>query len=243
MEKETKKRASVLLDVDDTLLDFHKAEAAALAKTLVSLEIEPRPETLCRYSEINARQWELLEEGVIDRDTVLTRRFDLLFEELGLVRSGARARDIYEGNLAVGHYFMPGAPELLEALYGKYALYIVSNGTASVQAGRIGSAGIARYFDGIFISEEIGFDKPSRAFFEGCFARMEDFDPERALIVGDSLTSDIRGGLNAGIRTCWFNSRGRAPRPDIVPNYEIKALSELPGLLERLFPGAEGQLV
>ena len=72
---------------------------------------------------------------------------------------------------------------------------------------------------------------------------MEDFDPERALIVGDSLTSDIRGGLNAGIRTCWFNSRGRAPRPDIVPNYEIKALSELPGLLERLFPGAEGQLV
>ncbi len=235
MEQEKKKRASVLLDLDDTLLDFHKAEAVALTKTLLRLGVEPKPETLRRYSEINARHWELLEEGRISREQVLTGRFECLFAELGLVRSGEEARDIYEANLALGHYFIPGAPELLEALYGRYALYIVSNGTATVQEGRIASSGIARYFEAIFISEEIGFDKPSRAFFEHCFARMPDFDRERALIVGDSLTSDIRGGLNAGIKSCWFNPWGKAPRPDLKPDYEIGALEQLPALLERLF--------
>ncbi len=228
-------RPTVLLDVDDTLLDFHKAEAAALAKTLTALDIEPRPETLRRYSQINARQWELLEEGRISREQVLTRRFGILFEELGVSRSETEARDSYESNLAIGHYFMPGAPELLEALYGRYALYIVSNGTAAVQEGRIASAGIAKYFEEIFISEEIGFDKPSRAFFEACFARMPGFDRERALIVGDSLTSDIRGGIHAGIRTCWFNPRGKAPRADIRPDFEIRTLDQLPPLLENIF--------
>ena len=232
---EKKSKPTVLLDVDDTLLDFHKAEAIALAKTLRAMGIDPKPETLSRYSEINARQWELLEEGVVTRDVVLTRRFELLFEELGVVRSGAEARDMYEGNLAIGHYFMPGAEELLEALYGKYDLYIVSNGTAIVQEGRIGSAGIAKYFEEIFISEKVGFDKPSRAFFDRCFARIPGFDPARAIIVGDSLTSDIRGGLNAGIRTCWFNPKGKASRADIVPDYEIHTLDQLPGLLEEIF--------
>ena len=232
---ERRTKPTVLLDVDDTLLDFHKAEAIALAKTLTTMGVDPKPETLSRYSEINARQWELLEEGVITRDVVLTRRFELLFEELGLVRSGAEARDIYEGNLAIGHYFMPGAEALLEALYGKYDLYIVSNGTAVVQEGRIKSAGIARYFEEIFISEEVGYDKPSREFFQRCFARMPGFDPAAAIIVGDSLTSDIRGGLNAGIKTCWFNPKGKEPRPDIKPDYEIPSLGALPALLERIF--------
>ena len=233
--REEKMKPAILLDVDDTLLDFHKAEALALAKTLTAMGIEPRPETLSRYSEINARQWELLEEGVITRDVVLTRRFELLFEELGVVRSGAEARDIYEGNLAVGHYFMPGAEELLEALYGKYDLYIVSNGTAVVQEGRIKSAGIAKYFEEIFISEEVGFDKPSREFFARCFARIPGFNPVSAIIVGDSLTSDVRGGLNAGIKTCWFNPKGKSSRPDIQPDYEIASLGALPGLLEQIF--------
>lgn len=228
-------RPVVLLDVDDTLLDFHRAEAAALTKTLLRLGVEPKPETLRRYSQINASQWELLEDGVITRETVLTRRFELLFEELGLEISGALARDLYEANLAKGHYFIPGAPELLKALYGRYRLYIVSNGTAAVQAGRIGSAGIAGYFEEIFISEELGFDKPSREFFDRCFARIKDLDRERTVIVGDSLTSDIRGGINAGIKTCWFAPQEKPLRPGIVPDYRITALSELPGLLERIF--------
>lgn len=230
-----KKLAFVLLDVDDTLLDFHKAEAAALARTLTDMGIKPKPEILSRYSRINAQQWELLEEGRITREQVLIRRFDILFAELGIDRPGAEAKEIYERYLSIGHYFMDGAPELLEALWEKYELYIVSNGTAAVQAGRIGSAGIAKYFRRIFISEEIGFNKPSREFFDRCFEMIPDFDRERTLIVGDSLTSDIRGGINAGIKTCWFNPKGKPGRVDIRANYEIRSLSQLPELLEQIF--------
>ena len=232
---ERKIKPSVFLDVDDTLLDFHKAEAIALSKTLVTMGIEPKPETLSRYSEINARQWELLEEGLISRDVVLTRRFDIIFEERGVAHTGAEARDSYERNLAIGHYFMPGAPELLEQLHGKYDLYIVSNGTAIVQEGRIKSAGIAKYFEGIFISEEIGCDKPNREFFDRCFAYIPNFYRDTAIIVGDSLTSDIRGGINAGIKTCWFNPKGKARRADIRPDYEISSLEQLPALLKTIF--------
>ncbi len=226
---------TVFLDIDDTILDFHKAEACALSKALCELGIDPTPEILRRYSEINRSQWELLEDGLLTRQQVLLRRFEILFGELGITASAEQIRDLYENYLSVGHYFMPGAPELLEALYGRYRLYVVSNGTGSVQAGRIASAGIARYFDGIFISEKIGYEKPDRAFFETCFSRIPHFVPERAIIVGDSLTSDIRGGIHAGIRSCWYNPGEKAGRADIRPDYEIRALSELPALLEKVF--------
>ena len=228
-------RPVLLLDLDDTILDFHKAEAIALAKSLRELGLEPTEDILRRYSVINRRQWELLEEKKQTREETLTRRFEILFSEYGIDCDGALARDRYEANLAVGHYFMPGAEELLDTLYGRYTLYIVSNGTAKVQAGRIASAGIERYFEKIFISEKIGANKPSRAFFDCCTAQIPDFDPAWALVVGDSLTSDIRGGRSAGIRTCWFNARREPPREDIPADFEIRNLEELPPLLDGLF--------
>lgn len=232
---ERKQPVFVLLDLDDTILDFHKAEANAVSKTLLQLGIEPRESTVQRYSQINAGRWELLEQGLITREEVLTSRFEMLFSELELERSGIEAQKIYEELLGKGHWFMPGAEKLLETLYGRYELYIVSNGNLSVQDSRIASAGIGRYFNEIFISERIGFDKPRKEFFDACFARIPDFDPKRAVIVGDSLTSDIRGGINAGIKTCWFNPNGEQAREDIVPDYHISALEELPKLLKKIF--------
>ena len=225
----------LLFDLDDTLLDFHRAEAAALSKTLRELGVEPDAEILSRYSDINRRQWELLEEGRQTREQTLVRRFALLFEEFGIERDGAAARDIYESHLSRGHWFVPGAQALLEKLHGRCALYILSNGTAPVQAGRIASAGIAPYFEEIFVSEEIGANKPDPVFFRRCFARIPGFDRGRALLVGDSLTSDIRGALNAGVRSCWFNPQGRPPREDIPADHEIRSLDELPPLIEALF--------
>ena len=230
------RRPAVLLDLDDTILDFHRAEAAALSRTLRELGLEPREEILRRYSAINRRQWELLEEGKQTREETLTRRFEILFAEYGITASGPEARDRYEDHLSVGHFFMPGAEELLEALFGRYELYIVSNGTPKVQAGRIASAGIARYFEKIFVSEELGAVKPSAEFFARSVGRIPGFDRDRALLVGDSLSSDIRGALNAGIRSCWFNPHGAPPRADIPADFEIRTLAELPPLLERLFP-------
>lgn len=225
----------VLLDIDDTLLDFHKAEATAVARCFRELGIPDTPEVITRYSQINKSQWELMEEGVITRDQVLLRRFELLFAELGVQASGELARDTYEAYLAVGHWFMPEAEELLDTLYGNYDLYIASNGTGAVQAGRIASAGIEHYFKEIFISEDIGANKPEKAFFDRCFARIPGFDRERCIIVGDGLGSDIRGGINAGIRTCWYNPKGRPGREDIRADHEIRRLMELPKLLKEIW--------
>lgn len=225
---------TIFLDLDDTLLDFQQAERQALSRTLGRFGIAPSPAILDRYHEINRQQWELLEEGKLTRPQVLLRRFDLLFRELGIHCPSEAVRDTYEAYLSQGHFFVPGAPELLERLYPRYELYLASNGTAAVQAERLKSAGIARYFKGIFLSEEIGANKPSPDYFYACFDAIPGFDLSAALMVGDSLTSDILGARNVGMRSCWFNAKGAPPRPDIPADYTIRALEELPPLLERL---------
>ena len=225
---------NVLFDLDDTLFDFHKAEKIALTKTLVHFGIDPTEETLALYSTINAAHWKRLELGEISREEVKVGRYRELFKTIGVECDPVKATAYYESMLAIGHYFMPGAPELLEELYRKYRLYIVSNGTAKVQEGRIGSSGIAKYMDGIFISQVLGANKPDKQFFDICFAEIPDFSLSETVIIGDSLSSDIKGGINAGIITVWFNPKGIENDNDIKPDYTIKELSEVPGLLSQI---------
>ena len=225
---------NVLFDLDDTLFDFHKAEKIALTKTLVHFGIDPTEETLALYSTINATHWKRLELGEISREEVKVGRYRELFKTIGVECDPVKATAYYESMLAIGHYFMPGAPELLEELYRKYRLYIVSNGTAKVQEGRIGSSGIAKYMDGIFISQILGTNKPDKQFFDICFAEIPDFSLSETVIIGDSLSSDIKGGINAGITTVWFNPKGIENDSDIKPDYTIKELSEVPGLLSQI---------
>ena len=222
----------VLLDLDDTILDFLLSEEEALRKTLLALEIEPTEEVVATYSRINKLQWKLLEQGRTTREALKVERFRLFFEELGLDRDAEAARVRYEENLSRTCYFVPHALELLEVLQGKYRLYIVSNGITAVQNGRIAASGLARYFDGIFLSEDIGAVKPQKEFFDRCFAKIPNFDPEQAIIIGDSLSSDIQGGINAGIRTCLFNYRNAPADPSIIPDYEIFDLRDFPAILE-----------
>ena len=225
---------NVLFDLDDTLFDFHKAEKIALTKTLMHFGIDPTEETLALYSTINAAHWKRLELGEISREEVKVGRYRELFKTIGVECDPVKATAYYESMLAIGHYFMPGAPELLEELYGKYRLYIVSNGTAKVQEGRIGSSGIKKYMDGIFISQILGANKPDKQFFDICFAEIPDFSLSETVIIGDSLSSDIKGGINAGIITVWFNPKGIENDNDIKPDYTIKELSEVPGLLSQI---------
>ena len=158
----------------------------------------------------------------------------LLFRELGVSADAVRCTRNYEKNLAVGHYFLPGAEEAVASLSQKYRLFLASNGTASVQAGRLTSANLYRFFETVFISQELGFNKHAKEFFDACFARIPDFDPKKAVMVGDSLTSDILGGKNAGITTVWVNPERRLPHPEIVPDYEIESLAQLEALLETM---------
>lgn len=224
----------VFLDLDDTIFDFHKSEGSALSYTLSGLGIEPTAQTLALYSKINREGWEMLERGEATRAEILTRRFRILFEKLGKDIPATAAQALYEKRLSEEYCYVDGAPELINSLLGKYKLYLASNGTARVQDGRIAISGIAKFFDGIFISERIGHDKPSREFFEGCFKLIPDFSREEAIIIGDSLSSDILGGKNANIRTCLFNPQAKPLKADILPDYEIRELSEIPALLEKI---------
>ena len=225
---------NIFLDIDDTLLDFRRAEANAIRKTFDEMGVEATEEMIERYSEVNLSQWKKLELGLITRERLLTERFELLYAELGLKLSSKKTQSLYEGYLSREAYFIDGAQELLDALYGSYRLFIASNGTARVQKGRIGITGIEKYFDGIFISERVGFDKPSKEYFDACFAQIPGFERGESIIVGDSLSSDIRGGINAGIKTCWYNPKGELCGEDTVPDFEIRSLSELPALLIRI---------
>ena len=224
----------LFLDLDDTILDFHKAEAIAIAKTFREYGLDPNQAVLERYSAINKAHWEMLERGELTRKQVLVKRFESLFAEQGIEADPAAVQASYEKNLAIGHYFMPGAEKAVEALSKKYRLFLASNGTASVQKGRMTSANLYRFFEKSFVSEEIGYNKPSKEYFAAAFAQIPGFDPAKAMMVGDSLTSDIRGGNNAGILTCWVNPKHVPGREGICPDYEIEALSQLPALLEEL---------
>ena len=224
----------LFIDLDDTILDFHKAEAVALLKTLRSFGLEPTDTVMARYSQINRAHWERLERKEITREFLLVSRFAQLMEEFGIGVDAEKCARTYEGNLAVGHYFLPGAFEAVEALSRKYKLYITSNGTTKIQTGRLASADIGHFFQDIFISQDIGINKPDKGYFDRIFARIPGFDPKKAMIVGDSLTSDILGGINAGIYTCWVNPKGQPRRADIRPDFEIPSLSHLGALLDSL---------
>ena len=176
----------------------------------------------------------MLEQGKIERNKLKTSRYRVLFDKFGFDASEFEAAKTYEVLLGIGHYYIDGAHELLEELQDKYDLYIVSNGTTSVQKGRIASSDIENFVKGIFISQEIGVNKPAKEFFDACFAQIEDKDRNASVIIGDSLTSDIQGGINAGITSIWFNPHGKENKTCIRPDYEIRSLAEIPALIEKI---------
>ena len=224
----------VFIDLDETLFDFHRAERLALTEMLSHFGIVPDEAMTKRYSVINKSQWELLEKKEKTREEVLVDRFTIFFSEIGASVDGKRAREIYEYSLGCCHFFIDGAEKLLNDLYGKYDLYLASNGTEAVQVRRIASSKIERFFKEIFISQAIGFDKPSCEYFDACFAKIKDFKREETIIIGDSLTSDILGGKNAKIKTCLFNPKGKENKTNIIPDFEVRSLGEIPALLERI---------
>ena len=226
----------VFLDLDNTILDFSTAERNSLFHALREDGIEPTTEHLITFRRINNNRWERFETGELTRREVLVGRFAEFFEAIGISADAEKTQTFYEASLRSPHYFMPGAEALLEKLKGRYRLFILSNGNTTTQASRIASAKIAPYFEQIFISETIGFQKPSREYFEACFAAIPDFDSSRSVMVGDSLTSDIRGGKTMGLHTVWYNPTGRPASDADRPDETIADLSELPPLLEKLFP-------
>ena len=225
---------NIFLDLDDTVLDFHRGEREAITETLSRFGVQVTEEIIARYRMFNRRCWEAFERGEMARDDVLTKRFKLFFDSLGRYVSAEDVQAYYEVKLSENAYFLDGAEELLSALVGKYRLYITSNGTAFVQDRRIKLSGIEKYFDGIFISDRMGAHKPAAEFFDACFAQMDYPKREHTVIIGDSLTSDILGGINAGIHTCHYTLGRDVKYADIKPEYSVKYLYEIPSLLGKI---------
>ena len=224
---------TILFDLDDTLLDFTANEHIAITDTLFRFGIPGTRANVDRYIEINRECWKRLERGEWTREEVLVGRFRLLFKEFGVEKDPEETQAYYEKRLSKEGSFIDGARELLEFLRPKYRLYGVTNGTKLVQDGRIFITRIDRLLDGIFISEEIGADKPSERYFNAVFDKIGG-KRENTVIVGDSLTSDIRGGINAGIRTVYYNPHRLENKTGIIPDYEIASFDGLVTLLEKL---------
>ncbi|MBR6524021.1 MAG: YjjG family noncanonical pyrimidine nucleotidase [Clostridia bacterium] len=222
---------NILFDLDNTLFNFYASEKKALKKTLIHLGLNPDESMLKRYSEINLEHWKRLEKGELTRSEVKVGRYRQFFEEFGVDASPEETTAFYEIKLSEEGDLMDGALELLQYLKGKYRLYVASNGTLVCQQGRMKNTGITNFFDAHFISQQIGFEKPQAEFFDYCFANIPDFKKNETILIGDSITADIIGGKNTGIKTVWFNPNGEKSH---LPDYEIHALSELKILLERI---------
>lgn len=222
---------TLLLDADGTLLDFNRSEQAALKETFEALQLPFDEESYQSYHRNNDACWKALERGEITRDELKVRRYRMTFEELGLSADPALATKTYEGIL--GKYAFPfeGAEAACEKLSKKYDLYIVTNGLKHVQTARLLRTKIPEIVKGIYISEDVGYAKPAAEFFDKVFADHPQMKRSETMIVGDSLTGDIQGGIHAGIWTCWVNPTGAA-RPENMPiDLEIDHITKLEKVL------------
>lgn len=222
---------TLLFDADGTLLDFKKTEKNALEYTFSKHNIPLTPKTLELYESINSKLWKQFEEGIIDKKTVVYTRFGKLFKELEIDEDGIAFENEYQAALARGGYLLEYAKDILENLSKRYSLYIVTNGVSQTQYSRLNSTDIKKYFKDVFVSEDVGYQKPMKEYFDYCFERIDNFDMEKTLIIGDSLTSDIKGGINVNIDTCWYNPSHLEQPKDINITYVIHDLRELLELL------------
>ena len=218
---------TILFDADGTLFDFKRSEREALQKVFAKHNYILDENVKETYHRINHFLWEQYELGAINRNMVIYTRFVKLFEEIGIDGDGITFEDEYQEIIGGEHALLEGAIEVLEYLYPKYELYVVTNGVTKTQMRRLMDSNINKYFKDIFVSETTGYQKPMREYFDYCFERIPKLDLSKTIIIGDSLSSDIKGGNNAGIDTCWFNCYDIPKTTHLRIDYEIKNLKEL----------------
>jgi 2-haloacid dehalogenase len=212
MENYVMKYEFLLFDADHTLFDFNKSEYLALKSALEACGCPSGDDVIERYSEINVRYWKMLERGEIDKISLKLARFVEFGREYGFEDKAVALSDLYMENLAKESHLFDGALEMIAKLAQNHRLFIITNGVKSTQDGRFSVSPITKYFEKIFISELIGAEKPSRDFFLAVENGIEGFDKSRAIVIGDSLSSDIKGAINSGLDCIWFNpSEKEAP--------------------------------
>lgn len=223
----------VLLDVDNTLLDFDGSEVEALLATLKAYGYPTTEESFRVYHRGNRSLWDAFERGEISQEEVLARRFQCFMEDMGGDHDPIVMNQEYMNQLAQQRKMLPGAEEFCHQLASTCTLAIVTNGVAQVQRGRLDHSSIRTFFSHVFISAELGHQKPSREFFDIVCRELSIVDRSRAVIVGDSLSSDIQGGINAGIDTIWYNPK-RLPAGAVRPTWEVSCFAAAASLILEL---------
>lgn len=222
----------LLFDADHTLFDFKTGEYFALKEALEELSLPSSDHYIERYSEINVKYWKMLERGEIDKKSLMLARFVEFAREFGFEAKAQALSDLYMRNLSRQAQLFDGALELIERLSHDHRLFIITNGVKSTQDGRFGLSSITKYFEKIFISEEIGAEKPSLDFFDAVMNSIEGFERSRAIVIGDSLSSDIKGAVNAKIDCIWYNPEKKNAPADLDITYTASSFEEILNILD-----------
>jgi len=224
------KYTTLLLDLDNTLLDFNKAEYHAIKAVLKKYSLPFSDDIASLYSEINLKYWKRFEKGEIEKKDIFENRFIELFSVLGESRDEKAFSKDYFAFLSEGYYTVDGAEDLLKYLKDKgYYLVAATNGVSLTQHKRIRLSGLEKYFYKVFVSEDTGHQKPEKEYYDYIINNIPEKDKQRLLIVGDSQSSDILGGINSMIDTCWYNPKDQ--KPTYKSTYVITDLSELKNIL------------
>ena len=220
----------ILFDVDDTLLDFEKCSLSSIKSCCESFGVEYTDELFDTFIRVNDDLWERFEKGLLTREEIHAVRWKMVFEALEIHADFEGFEQMYFRLLSRSHESVQDAAEVLSALSG-YTLCVASNSEKELQSARLRAAGLLDYFKDIFVSQEIGYPKPTAKFFEHCMQRLGEPRKDEVLMVGDSLSADICGAVSFGIKSCWFNKYGKSSVDAMGADYEIRALRELKQLL------------
>ncbi|ULQ58786.1 YjjG family noncanonical pyrimidine nucleotidase [Brucepastera parasyntrophica] len=226
-----KKYSLVFLDADDTLFDYTRAEKYALVETLAQYGIPAEQKLFERYSEINNQYWRMFERGEISQTKLRSERFSLLFTEAGINCAGQQFSEDYLRSLSEASFLLEDAISICAYLNEKYITAIITNGIRHVQFNRLERSGLMPHIRHVIVSEEAGTNKPDPDIFLYAEKQTGIKNRNEMIIIGDSLSSDIQGGFNYGIDTCWFNAKRTQNTTGLVPAYEIHSLAEIKTIL------------
>lgn len=220
----------VFIDIDDTLLDFTKCANDAIKSACNKFGVPYTTTLVDTFHPINLDLWHRLEKKEVTKEKLFDTRFQIVFDKLGIKADGIAFETAFRENFHESAILVDGARDLLEYLRSKYKVYVASNASMHQQTNRMKRAELDGYIDGYFVSEEIGFPKPQKEFFDACFKALPDVKPQDVVMIGDSLSADIKGACEYGLKTIWYNHRNE-PTADVKCDYIVSRLSEIKNIL------------
>lgn len=224
-------KKTILMDLDNTIIDFNECARHSIMGIFEDLGFPYNENVFNTFITENVKIWKRLELGEIDKPFLRANRWNIILDKLGIDYDGTIIEERFENGVAMGAYPVDGAYELLDYLHKKYDIYVVSNGFRFVQESRIKIGNYGKYFKDIFLSEDIGIQKPDLRFFDYCYKNIGAPPKDELILIGDSLSADIKGGNDFGIDTIWFNKNGDPESDTITPTYTVNKLKEIENIL------------